>query len=267
MDPTLLLLILLIVLSMSVLGNITGIGGGIPVVLFFVYYVHLSPVLSTGLSLFMIILSTVVGSSSNLRSGVVDTKLFILIAIPGVVGSVLGSLLADYIPLTTYEGLFSVVTISLGLFSLGATVRHARLMKAGGATELEFLKGGNVTRVLSLIAGAVSGLIGIGIGGIMGTFLTAVANLRPRVAFSTVLLATIPITLVGTAVHLSGFGFDENTILYLIPMIVGTIVGGAMGSYILRRSSSVRSRFMQGSLILSFGLTSGLLFLYTTGAI
>ena len=49
-------------LLVGIVGNAIGIGGGILLVPFFIFYMHLSPLESSGLSLFTIMISTAGGS-------------------------------------------------------------------------------------------------------------------------------------------------------------------------------------------------------------
>jgi uncharacterized protein len=264
----LLLLVFGVVLVVSILGNMTGLGGGVPLVIFFLYYARFNPVESGGLSLLAILLSTVSGSFSNLMKKVVNIKLLLLIAVPGCLGAVMGSIAVDLVPDVQFKGAFSLVTIMLGVVSLTTAVRQSRFgTRSGGRPERDDVRDRSLTRLMSFVAGVVAGFIGLGLGGIMGTFLTTHQGLRARTGFSTVLAATIPVAVVGDLVHFSSFPVSASTLEYLVPMVLGSFAGAALGSYILRRSGSVRSRLLQGSVMISFGALNLLLFLYTTNVI
>ncbi|MCL4428846.1 MAG: TSUP family transporter [Deltaproteobacteria bacterium] len=59
----------------GIVGNAIGIGGGILLVPFFIFYMHLSPLEASGLSLFTIMLSTLGGSYIFYKDKTIDLNL------------------------------------------------------------------------------------------------------------------------------------------------------------------------------------------------
>jgi uncharacterized membrane protein YfcA len=313
-------------ISVGIIGNIIGIGGGILLVPFFLLYMHLSPVKASGLSLFTILASSSGGSFKFIKEKIIDFKLYLMIVLFAVPGVIAGSILSIYIKTDEFKGIFSLIIIIIGVFSLIAT--NIQTKKAENEIDLNKVKSDNdansfnikknkeinnkkesnneniktlsgsgrnkkfklqsiiiylkhinissdikrkkidrtgnifdyyikkpiVINFFSLIAGFISGFIGIGIGGITGTFLTAVEQIPPRIAFSTVILAMILTSVVGGFIHLSYMRFSSDAIIiYLIPLMIGAVIGSQLGVHISKLLKSRTLRLYQGWIIITLG--------------
>ncbi|MHB1664316.1 MAG: sulfite exporter TauE/SafE family protein [bacterium] len=314
-------------ISVGIVGNVIGIGGGILLVPFFLLYMHLSPVKASGLSLFTILASSSGGSSKFIKEKIIDFKLYLMIVIFAVPGVIAGSILSKYIKTDEFKGIFSLIIVIIGVFSLAATniqtkkaeneidlnkvksdddansfnikknkeinnkesgneniktssgsgrnrncklqsiiiylkhihiyissdIKRRRIDGAGNIFDY-YIKKPLIINFFSLIAGFISGFIGIGIGGITGTFLTAVEQIPPRIAFSTVILAMILTSIVGGFIHLSYMKFSSDAIIiYLIPLMIGAVIGSQLGVHISKLLKSRTLRLYQGWIIITLG--------------
>lgn len=252
-------LLLLIVISalafgVGLIGNVSGIGGGVMITLFLIYVFHFNPLDATGLSLLTIVFSSMTGFVQNLRRKLVDIRLFTTIASVAVIGAVVGSVLASYVSPNIFKSLFSVILISLGLFSVFATHGQTKT----GVEKYDSLPTHSPdTGIVSLSAGIVSGFIGIGIGGIIGTYLSAIKRSEPRIAIATIVAATLPVTVVGMSIHFYYTGFIN--ISYAPPLVFGAFIGGIVGAWIIRKAPQVSLRFLQGYIIIALGVLSTVL--------
>jgi uncharacterized membrane protein YfcA len=251
--------IFILALLVGVIGNVAGIGGGVILVLFLIYLVHLGPLDASGLSLLTIVFSTLSGFIQDFRKKLVDKKLFVIISVLAVIGATVGSVMTHYVSSNTFKGAFSLITICIGMFSLYSTHKQTR---KGIESYFESSDYAPNTGIFSLTAGVVSGFIGIGIGGIMGTFLTAIKRTKPRTAFATIIAAMLPVSIVGTGIHFYYTGFVN--ILYAPPLIAGALLGGVLGSWIISRSHQTNLRLFQGYIIIAFGVLSAILYLLTS---
>ncbi len=256
----LLLLIAIFALAflVGVIGNISGVGGGVMIVLLLVYGFSFDPLDAAGLSLLTLVFSTLVGFIQDIRRKLVNKGLLYIIAPIGVITAVIGSVITDYVSANTFKGAFSVILISLGLFSVYSSNKQRRysLPKRDIHTAIN-----SRTGIVSLLAGTVSGFIGIGIGGMMGTYLTAIKRIDARTAIATVIAATLPITIAGAGFHfyLSG-GINLE---FAPPLVLGAVLGGLVGASIIVKAPHLSLRFLQGYLVLTFGFLSALLYLLT----
>jgi uncharacterized membrane protein YfcA len=266
----------------GVIGNTIGIGGGILLVPFFIFYMHLSPVESSGLSLFTIMLSTMGGSYIFYKDKTIDLNLYLMILLPALLGIIIGSVLSRYILTNQFKWIFSFIIIGIGIFSLVATkkqaayksnynIQHAVPLKSRSANFFnghirKTLKESNGTaydyeiknplsiNIFSLIAGFISGFIGIGIGGITGTFLTAVEQIPPRVAFSTVISIMAIISLIGGLIHFYYIKNPLHMAIYIIPLGAGALIGSKIGAFISKNSKAKTLRIYQGTFIILLGI-------------
>lgn len=258
-----LLLLFLVILSLAffvgLVGNITGIGGGVMIILFLIYGFNFSPLDAAGLSLLTIVFSSLTGFVQDVRQKIVDFRLFFIIAAIAVMGAVGGTLLAKQISSGMFKGVFSLILIALGIYSVYSSRKHFK----AGAKNLDISSTyGSSTGIASLIAGVVSGFIGIGIGGIIGTYLTAIKRIEPKIAIGTIIAATLPVTIAGTAMHYYFTGFVN--IVYAPPLVIGAFTGGILGSWIVGKAPQMSLRYFQGYIIIAFGAMSALLYLLST---
>ncbi len=243
----------------GLIGNISGIGGGVMIILFLIYAFGFNPLDAAGLSLLTLVFSSLTGFVQNMRRKLVDTKLFIIMGTLAVFGALFGSFLASHIPSGVFKGVFSAILISLGLFSVYAS----RMQTKGGAEEYSSEPAHDAdTGIVSLVAGVVSGFIGIGIGGIIGTYLTAIKRSQPKVAIATIIAATLPVTVAGMFLHFYYTGFVN--IVYAPPLVIGAFMGGFLGSWVIRKAPQVSLRFFQGYIIIAFGILSATLYLLSS---
>ena len=246
-------------LIVAMIGNIVGIGGGVINVLFLLYIFRLNPLDAAGLSLIAIVFSSLSGFIQDMRKLLVDMKMFAVIGSIAVLGSVIGSIVTTYISPGIFKGVFSIIVIFIGIFSIYSTHVQTR-----GGVEYYRDAGDHLkeTGILSLVAGVISGFMGIGIGGIMGTYLTAVRRVKPKIAFATIIAAMLPVSVVGATIHFYYTGLES---IYLAPsLITGAMIGAVLGSRIISMAPQAKLRFFQGYVIIAFGTLSAILFLLTT---
>lgn len=242
--------------TVGLVGNITGIGGGVMIILFLVYVFNFSPLDAAGLSLLTLVFSSLTGLVQNIRQKFIDYKLFLIIAIIAVLGAVVGSVFATFVSSTSFKGIFAVILIILGIYSVYSSHRQTRT----GVEDYETDKTHSPdTGAVSLIAGIVSGFVGIGIGGIVGTYLTSIKRAEPKIAIATIIAATFPITVAGMALHFHYTGLIN--IAYAPPLVTGAFIGGLLGSWLVGKAPQVSLRFFQGYIIIFFGILSAVLFL------
>ncbi len=246
-------------IAVSAVGNIAGVGGGVLLVPFFIFYMGLNPVAAGGLSLITILASTIGGSYMNFKEGAVDKKLYYYIVVFAVIGVLIGSFANRFIQPFIFEVVFGVIIVCLGIIAVYLTHKQLPASKATDDKEKTEITRKRTTGAVSSIAGFLSGFLGIGIGGIMGVFLTAAERIPPRIAFSTIIAVMIVTSAIGAVAHFYGGGISSEVLLYAIPLAPGAIAGGAIGAVLARRSSSRKLRFFQAYLTISFGVLELLL--------
>ena len=226
-------------LTVGIIGNIAGIGGGVLIMAVFLFVFRISPVFAG-------------------------------------IGAVLGSVVTYFVATKSFEAAFSFISISIGIFSIVATRRDIKrgdntmlrksfvMLSNGEKDELKAMKPGKIeSSIVYSIAGLIAGFMGIGIGGITGTYLTAIRKANPKIAFSSVLAAMIVTSLLGSVVHFAGVPFEPVYMPIIGVLAVGAAAGAVAGAYASARVKSSRLRIMQGYIIVSLGLISLALTLLT----
>jgi len=272
-----LVLLFITALAVGIIGNTAGIGGGVLIMAIFLFLFRINPVLAGGFSLVTIITSAAVGSLSNLRQNAISRNFFYSIVLFAGIGAVLGSAVTYFVEAKSFEAIFSIISISIGIFSVVATridirsnkdVMLEKSFSMLDRNEQKELKNIRVNRLESalvyLIAGLVAGFMGIGIGGIAGTYLTAIRKANPKIAFSSVLAAMIVTSVLGSIVHFAEVPFEYTYLPIIGSLVLGAALGAVLGSSLSARIKSKRLRQMQGYIIMSLGFISLVLTVLTS---
>ncbi len=246
--------ILTISMIVAIIGNVIGIGGGVMLIPFFILFLHLNSIVASGLSLFTIMLSTIGGTFAFIRQKTISYKLFFIITSLIIPGVIIGSIVNKFVSTQEFKEVLPIFVIFIGAFSL--ITAKKQLLKKIDSSENDSIKHKKIIRLVSFISGFVSGFFGLGIGGIMGTYLVAVEEISARIAFSTIIMAMTITSLFGFIVHFECAGLDFiSWILYLIPLSLGAILGSQVGAYISKKSNLKTLRLYQGYIILSLGIS------------
>ncbi len=259
------LALLFTALAIGIIGNLVGIGGGVLLMVVLLFGFNIPPIMASGLSLLTILVSAGIGTISNAKQKALSRMLFVLVAVFAGIGAILGSILSYHIGTRTFDALFGLVSIGIGLFSIFVTHNDAKKLAGieksfASLTESEKayakgnIKGKSSIGLASVIAGLIAGIFGIGIGGIVGTYLTAIKKMQPKIAFSTVLAAMIVTSILGSLLHLASIRFTISFLVIILSLAVGAGIGAIAGSHISSRLKSSKLRFAQGYIILSIGI-------------
>ncbi len=266
-------LLFITALTVGTIGNLVGIGGGVLIMIVLLFVFKMNPVIAAGFSLATIIISSTAGSASNLRQKAISRKLFYIIALFAGAGMVCGSVTSYFVSTKPFDFVFGFVSISIGVFSVVATRRDVAKRVQDGTTEESFVtlsasekrklresvSGWKSIGAISAVAGFVAGLFGIGIGGIMGTYLTAIRRINPKLAFSSILAAMIVTSLIGAFLHFAAAPAIGEELLLVAVLAAGAATGAIAGSYLSGKVKSLKLRFMQGYIIISLGIITLLL--------
>ncbi|WP_342670531.1 sulfite exporter TauE/SafE family protein [Desulfurella multipotens] len=218
----------------------------------FIYYLHLSSIIASGLSLFTIVVSSIGGTYAFIKQKTIDYKLFVVIISFILPGIIIGSIVNKFIKTQQFAIIFPLWVIIIGIFSLVSAKKN--LLKFNGQSTTNIIKHNNLLRFISFLAGFASGFFGLGIGGIMGTYLVAVEEISPRKAFSTLIMIMTVTSLIGFIVHLTNTNaYSSVWLLYAIFLFIGAVSGSQIGAYISSTLDLKTLRVYQGWIILFLG--------------
>jgi len=254
-------------IAIGIIGNIAGIGGGVFLMIIFLYIFNINPVISGGLSLITIVASTLAGSNMNMKQGAIDHSLFYVVAIAAGVGAILGAIICYFVAINVFHLFFGIIVFCIGLFSFLAT--KSEIKKNKGAAYLKqsfkeyvannkpsnYSKNNSIFGV-SFIAGILSGLFGLGIGAVVGTYLTAIKHVHPKIAFSTIVAVMVLTSTLGAVVHFMKYGMQYQYFLLAMPLVIGAALGGFTGAKLSSNMNFSKLRSFQSYVVMFFGTLS-----------
>jgi uncharacterized protein len=160
-------------------GALLGLGGGVLLIPFLVMVLGVPMHQAIATSIIAVIATSSAGAAMNLERRTVHMRLGMLLEIATVIGAIFGGITANYLSATVLAKLFSGLIFLVSIIMIWRTQRHngqARLYTDGilpgsfiddanGTTVQYTVKKIPAAMLISLVAGNVSGLLGVG-GGI-----------------------------------------------------------------------------------------------------
>lgn len=180
---------------------------------------------------------------SHLAAGNVKRKLFLALAIPGVIGALLGVWLAVHLPAQWMRIALTPYLLGMGLFLLLRAARHP-----GGRTEPP-----RGTPALGLAAGFVDAIGGGGWSALTATTLLA-GGLQPRVVIGSVHLAKCVVSIAASVAFLFGIGAGHVTAV--LGLIAGGILAAPFGAFFIRRIPARAATVLAGLAVLALGVNN-----------
>jgi uncharacterized protein len=240
------------------LGLIGG-GGSILTVPILVYLFHVDPVLATAYSLFVVGLTSAVGSVSHFRKGNVDLKTGLIFGIPSIAAVyAVRKFVVPAIPDPVFsigefvveKGIFIMVLFAI--LMLLASISMIRKSKNGGSELTEVKYNFPLIFLEGLIVGGVTGLVGAGGGFLIIPALVLFAGLPMKQAVGTSLLIIALKSLIGFTGDLgSGQDIDYS---FMLLFSAFAMVGILIGSYLTRYIANEKLKPAFGWFVLVMGL-------------
>lgn len=216
-------------------GSLFGLGGGIIIVPALTLIFNVPVAVAVGTSLVSIVAVSTVAGINYLKSGRADLELGITLAAATSLGAATGGLLAEYLPAR-------IVYISFSIILLIAAVnmtRPRRIMlidrKYNSASNTAIGWG------LSLVAGNVSGILGVGGGIIQIPMMRTVMKVPFKIATA-------------TSSYMIGITVAPAAVIYMLrgdidtfksaAIILGTFAGSRVGAAVSYRITSLLLRLL-----------------------
>lgn len=235
----------IVVLVLSALaggfGSIVGIGGGLVIVPVLTVLVGVPVKLAIAASLVGVVATSIAASSRYLAQDLADRRLGLLLLLATVTGGLAGGITAGLLDGRTLSGLFAVVLVAVAIRMLprarrpgqvspvvatsGGFVSTFRDPLTGAVVEYQARRVG-LGMAISVVAGSVSGLLGVG-GGIINVPTMNVlmqVPIRVAVTTSTYMLAA---TAVASSVIYAARG--QLSPLVAAPVALGVFLGAQVG--------------------------------------
>ena len=239
-----------------VLGLIGG-GGSILTVPVFVYLFHINPVTATAYSLFLVGITSLVGTVRNLRQKKVAVKTAVIFSIPAFLAvyatrafviPALPDTLIEYKQFEVSKDLFIMLIFALiMLFSSVSMIRS----KTTHEKEQKVVRNRSLWIVVEgTVVGFITGLVGAGGGFLIIPALVLLAKLPMKQAVATSLLIIAVKSLIGFLGDVQNSVIDWNFLLFFSTL---SIVGIFIGQFLGQRIKGERLKQLFGWFVLIMG--------------
>lgn len=203
----------------GVLSGLFGVGGGIVMTPGIDTFLPVPPIAALETPLPVIFPTALAGAYTYRRAGQVDVRAASWMAPPGLVGSVVGALLTRVIDVRV---LLLATALLLGYQSIS-------ILRGGARRDRGDAKAVSATTFLGigLVAGLVSGLLGVGGGVVIVPLLAGWLGMPLKRALGTSLLTIPAIVVPGTVVHAFLGDIDWSVFVFLT---LGAVPGAWIGA-------------------------------------
>jgi uncharacterized membrane protein YfcA len=239
---------ILIGLVAGVLSGLFGVGGGIVMTPGIQVLLGASPIVALATPLPVIFPTALTGAYTYNRAGQLDTRAVAWIVGPGIVGAVAGAALTDVV--NTH--LLLVITAALLAYQAVGILRGARRSDAGVKASREGTPA--IFAGIGLLAGFVSGLLGIGGGLVMVPLMAGVLGMPLKRALGTSLLAIAVLVIPGTIVH-TALGHIDWQIFVVVT--IGAVPGARIGARVALGTKERTLRVLVGAFLLVVAVAYG----------
>ncbi|GGA17804.1 sulfite exporter TauE/SafE family protein [Dyella nitratireducens] len=178
---------------------------------------------------------------SHWWAGNVQRRLFLVLAIPGVIGAVLGATALAHMPPIWIRYFLTPYLLGMGLFLLFRTTRRKDRRR-------DVPRG---TGVLGFVAGVLDAAGGGGWSALTVTTMVARGQ-EPRVVIGSVHLAKCVVSLAASITFLLSIG--ESKLHVVLGLILGGVIAAPFGAWLVRRLPPRVSTLMAGLTVLALGI-------------
>jgi hypothetical protein len=230
----------------GILAGLFGVGGGIVMTPGIQVLLGTAPIVALATPLPVILPTAIAGALTYRKAGEIDEHAALWMAVPGIAAAALGAALTRVID----THLLLVVTALLLAYQAFGILRGRRT----GVQRPERAAGRGTYAGIGLVAGLISGLLGIGGGLIMVPLLAGWLGMPLKRALGTSLLAIVVLVIPGTIVHAALGHIDWGIFL---AVTLGAVPGALIGARIALGSQERTLRLAVGSFLLVVAVAYG----------
>ncbi|MCX8053634.1 MAG: sulfite exporter TauE/SafE family protein [Armatimonadetes bacterium] len=239
-------------------GGLLGIGGGTVIVPSLVFFLNFNQHKAHGTSLAAVFMVSTAGVAVYYLHGYVEWRLAGVMAIGGVVGAWLGATIAAMINSTVLRRVFCVFLAMVGVRMIVGGFLRGDIGPAAAERVVELtgtFRGILISLGTGLASGCVSGLLGIGGGGISIPAMVLLLGIDQHTAQGISLGAIVPTVVAGMLMH-HGMGNVEFRVAKWIGL--GAIAGGMAGAGLAGSLSASVLKLVFGIFILATAVLLGM---------
>lgn len=246
MTPLEAILTVLVGLAAGILSGLFGVGGGIAMTPGLTAFAGIVPIIAVATPLPVILPTAAVGAFTYHRAGEVDIRAAAWIAITGSAASAVGALLTE------------VVDARLLLVATAALLAWQSLQILRGRSRPRTVEEQPIAAwtlaLVGVVAGLLSGLLGIGGGLVIVPALAGMLGVPLKRALGTSLVAVVVLVIPGTVVHAALGNIDWAAALFLV---LGSLPGARLGATVALGTKEHTLRLFVGSFLALVAIVYG----------
>lgn len=214
--------------------GLTGLGGGVLLLPVLIFGLRVPPIVAVGSDALFNFLTKIPSSVVHLSKGTVRRKVVLALAVGSVPGSILGVRFLQHLRMLYGAGVNDFIKAAVGiLLILVSTLlllqRRIEEQVAGRRPTAKSFAG---MAVIGLVAGFLVGMTSVGSGSIIMMLLLLFYSYPPKVMVGTDIVHAVVLTGVTSLLHWRLGNVNFSLVGYLL---IGSIPGGLMGSYLSTR--------------------------------
>jgi uncharacterized membrane protein YfcA len=250
----------------GLIGSLTGLGGGVVIIPLLSVVLGIDIHYAIGAALVSVIAVSSGSAAAYIREGITNMRLGMFLEIATTLGAVTGAFIAGFAPTHIIAILFGIVLLFSAINSFkkrqervetdsSTWAKKLKLPSAypspNGKTEygIKNIAGGFS---IMMLAGILSGLLGIGSGALKVIAMDNVMKVPFKVSTTTSNFM-MGVTAVASAIVYLQRGYIEPGLC--MPVVIGVLLGAILGSRILVRANSTKLRYFFSIVIILLALS------------
>jgi uncharacterized membrane protein YfcA len=244
------ILIMLLGLGAGMVGYMAGVGGGIIITPVLVIYFGVPILHAIGASLIAVIATSTATSAVQLKQPLADLRLGMVLELATTVGAITAALVVARVDRQVLAGLFAAVLLVMAS-TLVRRAWKARLEPSPTGVPAYQVRNYGAGLWASLVAGSLSGLLGIGGGPVKVPVMYMYMGIPLRVATATSNFMIGVTAAASVGVYLQRGYLDPGLAM---PVTLGVLIGSLVGARILVRADTTWLRWVFTGVIVALAL-------------
>ena len=248
------------------LGALTGLGGGVVLVPLLTLFFKVDLRYAIGASLVSVIATSSGSAAAYVKEGFSNIRIGMFLEIATTIGALLGAFLTAKVPASALAIIFGVVLLYSAYVSRRTRPRTeapeppdplaTKLKMNGTFPDTSGIRSYNVYRVpagfgVMFVAGAISGLLGIGSGALKVVAMDQAMKIPFKVSTTTSNFMIGVTAAASAGVYLSRGYIDPGLAM---PVMLGVLIGSLMGTRVLVKTQTKLLRLVFSTVIVLLGL-------------
>jgi uncharacterized protein len=232
--------------------GLTGLGGGVLLLPILIFGLGVPAIVAVGSDAAFNFLTKIPSSFVHLRKGTVRRRVVAALAAGSVPGSIVGVRLLQHLRILYGDGVNDFIKPTVGILLIIVSTlllfqRKIERQVAGGPPTAKSFTG---MAIIGIVAGFLVGMTSVGSGSIIMMLLLMFYSYQPKVMVGTDIVHAVVLTGVTSILQFHFGNVDARLVAYLL---IGSIPGGILGSYLSTRVPVLWLRRILCAILLTTG--------------